>query len=139
MRPSPRAGLPALALLLALAGCGDGQQQAGPPAPPVFTGDLACADCAAIATTLTLFPGDSFLLKETYRGTPDGDRNYTSRGTWASMADAVNPSAGRVVLLSPNQGMPRRFRQLGDTALRQLDQDGKEFESKANVFLRRQP
>ncbi len=142
MRTSPLRSLAFIGVLcIAGAACSGGaaRDAAGNTAPPQFTGDLACLDCASIGTTLTLFPGDSFLLAETYRGTKEGDRNYTSRGVWSSMADAVDPSAGRIVYLSPNQGMPRRFRQLGDSALRQLDKDGREFESSQNTILRRAP
>lgn len=139
MRSSPRRVLAAILGLIAAACGGAASESATTAGPPMYVGDLACADCSAIGTALTLFPGDTFLLEETYRGTKDGDHKYTSRGAWASMADASAPGAGRIVLLSPNQGPPRRFRQLGDSALRQLDRDGKEFESAANMILRRQP
>jgi uncharacterized lipoprotein NlpE involved in copper resistance len=143
MPPSvrPRALLASALLSALVAACSGGaaRDASSNAGPPRYTGELPCADCAGIATTLTLFPGDSFLIAETYKGTKEGDRNYTSRGVWSSMADAVDPSAGRIVYLSPNQGMPRRFRQLGDSALRQLDKDGKEFESSANITLSRVP
>ncbi len=143
MPPSvrPRALLASALLSALVVACSGGASRdaSSNAGPPQYTGELPCADCAGIATTLTLFPGDSFLVAETYKGTKEGDRNYTSRGVWSSMADAVDPSAGRIVYLSPNQGMPRRFRQLGDSALRQLDKDGKEFQSSANIILRRVP
>ncbi len=141
MPPSLRPLLAAALLSAFVFACSGGASRdaTASAGPPKYTGELPCTDCAGIATTLTLFPGDSFLIAETYKGTKEGDRNYTSRGVWSSMADAVDPAAGRIVYLSPNQGMPRRFRQLGDSALRQLDKDGREFESSANLILRRLP
>ncbi|MBL8996464.1 MAG: copper resistance protein NlpE N-terminal domain-containing protein [Gemmatimonadales bacterium] len=128
---------------LALAGaCAGGSRDAADQAsivPPRYSGALSCLDCAAIDTRVTLFAGDSFLLEETYRATRDGDRTYRSRGTWASLGDAANPSAGRILMLSPNAGETRRFRMLGDTALRQLDRTGNELKTKANTLLKREP
>lgn len=139
MRQAPRRRLLGIigGLLTAAACAGGAAGDTAPAGPPVFTGDLACADCAGIMTSLTLFPGDSFLLSEVYQDTPDGDKTYTSRGTYAFLSDAANPGAGRILLVSPNQGPMRRFRQLGDSALRQLDADMKEFESEHNMLLRR--
>lgn len=145
--PSLWSRVPALFALavvpLALAGaCAGGAGDAADEAssgPPRYAGALSCLDCAAIDTRVTLFAGDSFLLEETYRATRDGDRTYRSRGTWASLGDAANPAAGRILMLSPNAGETRRFRMLGDTALRQLDRTGNELKTKANTLLKREP
>jgi hypothetical protein len=127
-----------LALVFAVA-CGAGTDDGRDDAPPNYVGDLPCPDCERIVTDLTLFPGDTFLLKEGYRGTSDGDKDYSTRGKYAFLADATNPEAGRILILSPPVGQTRRFRTLGDTALRQLDENAREFESEANVFLQRTP
>lgn len=140
MRQAPRRRLLGIigGLLTAATACAGGAtRDTAPVGPPVFTGELECADCAGIMTSLTLFPDDRFVLSEVYRGTPTGDKTYTSRGTYAFLTDAANPGAGRILLVSPNQGPTRRFRQLGDSALRQLDADMKEFESEHNMLLRR--
>lgn len=138
--PKPRVlGLIGGLLLTAAACAGGGARDTVPAGPPVYTGELSCADCAGIMTTLTLFPGDSFLLAEEYRATAAGDRMYTSRGMYASLGDASSPTAGRILIVSPNRGPARRFRQLGDSALRQLDATGKEFEASYNTLLRRVP
>lgn len=107
--------------------------------PPRYAGDLPCLDCAAIRTRVSLFSGDTFLLEETYRGTAAGDRDYTSRGTWATLADAKDPTAGRILMLSPRMGETRRFRMLGDSALRQLDGSGRELAPAPSRVLHREP
>ena len=127
-----------LALILAVA-CGTGSDDGRDDTPPNYVGDLPCPDCERIVTDLTLFAGDTFLLKEGYRGTNDGDKDYSTRGKYAFLADATNPDAGRILILSPPVGQTRRFRTLGDTALRQLDENAREFESAENVFLQRTP
>ncbi len=138
MRQRPRRRLLGIigGLLAAAACAGGAAGDTAPAGPPVFQGELACADCDGIMTTLTLQPNDMFVLVEVYRGTPEGDKTYTSRGTYAFLADAANPGAGRLLLVSPNQGPMRRFRQLGDSALRQLNEQNEEFESEHNMLLR---
>lgn len=139
MRPALRPIVTgSLALIFAVA-CSAGSDDGSENAPPNYVGDLSCADCERIITDLTLFPGDTFLLKEGYRGTRDGDKDYTTRGKYAYLADAAKPEAGRILMLSPPVGQTRRFRALGDTALRQLDDSAREFEASYNVFLRRTP
>ena len=133
--------LPFLLVLCALA-CGGASKDAAnaSAAEPRYAGELACIDCAGILTRVSLFKGDSFLLEETYRGTRDGDRTYRSRGTWASLADATDPAAPRILMLSPARaGETRRFRMLGDTALRELDRTGRELKSSKNTLLLREP
>jgi hypothetical protein len=128
-----------LVLIFGVACSAGADEDSANAAPPNYVGDLSCADCERIVTDLTLFPGDTFLLKEGYRGTSDGDKDYTTRGKYAFLADAANPDAGRILMLSPPVGQTRRFRALGDTALRQLDENAREFESSENVFLQRSP
>lgn len=140
MRPALRPILAGtLALSFAVACAAGSDADTAPAGPPNYVGDLACADCDRIVTDLTLFAGDTFLLKEGYRGTNDGDKDYTTRGKYAFLADAANPDAGRILMLSPPVGKTRRFRELGDTALRQLDDNAREFEASYNVILRRTP
>ena len=105
------------------------------------------AQCTTLAPTenfatfmrVSLFAGDTFLLEETYRGTAAGDRDYTSRGGWATLADAKDPAAGRILMLSPRVGQTRRFRMLGDSALRELDGSGRELAPGPIRVLYREP
>lgn len=139
MKVVPRLVLLGIAVVTAAACGGSSRDVAADPTPPRFTGEMVCRDCDSISTMLTLFPGDSFLLEETYRGSPQGDADYKSRGTYATLGDAVNPSAGRILLISPNMGQSRRFRQLGDTALRELTREGQEYESSEGRMLTKVP
>ena len=140
-RARARATLFALVVWIPIACAGDARDAADPPSivPPRYAGTLPCLDCAAIDTRVTLFAGDSFLLEEDYRGTTQGDRTYRSRGTWASLGDAASPTSGRILMLSPNGGETRRFRMLGDSALRQLDRTGRDVRSTSNTLLLREP
>src|SRR5262245_27619507 len=63
--------------------------QANVNTPGVFTGTLPCADCPGIRTELTLnapaSPGGdqgTYTLRQTYLGTPDGDRTFDTGGRW---------------------------------------------------------
>jgi copper homeostasis protein (lipoprotein) len=128
------------AIALAFVSACDTTAKTAAAGPPRYAGELACVDCAGILTSVTLFPGDSFLLEETYRGTKDGDRTYRSTGKWAALADASDPSGPRILMLSPARaGETRRFRLLGDSALRQLDRMGRELRSEQNTLLTREP
>lgn len=126
-------------LALACAGAARDSADARANATPIYAGELDCRDCAGILTRVALFKGDSFLLEETYRGTTDGDRKYTSRGTWAALKDATNPAAGAILMLSPRVGETRRFRMHGDSALLQLDRTGQPLKSATNAVLTREP
>jgi copper homeostasis protein (lipoprotein) len=140
MRFAPHSRLVATLGLVVAAACGGAASDADAgAAAPNPIGETQCADCDLIATSLTLFPGDSFVLREGYRGTRDGDKDYTTRGKYAFLSDASDPAAGRILMLSPALGPTRRFRELGDTALRQLDERAREFDASYNVFLRREP
>ena len=142
-RPSRPRTFRALALCAFAFACGGATKDAADAAlasPTRYTGVLGCIDCAGILTRVSLFKGDSFLLEETYRGTRDGDRTYRSTGKWASLADATDPAGPRMLMLSPARaGETRRFRVLGDTALRQLDRLGHEVRSERNTLLTREP
>lgn len=128
-------------VLLAIACAGTTRDAADEAADlsPRYTGELDCRDCAGILTSVSLFKSDSFLLEETYRGTSEGDRKYTSRGGWAALTDATDPTAGSILMLSPRLGETRRFRMLGDTALRLLDRTGREIKAAKNDLLVRDP
>ena len=132
---------PFAAFVFTLACGGPPRDDASTPSilPPRYAGDLPCLDCAAIRTRVSLFAGDTFLLEETYRGTAAGDRDYTSRGGWATLADAKDPAAGRILMLSPRVGQTRRFRMLGDSALRELDGSGRELAPGPIRVLYREP
>lgn len=135
----PLAILAAALLATACAGTSRDATDEAADLSPRYVGELDCRDCAAILTSVSLFKSDSFLLEETYRGTSDGDRKYTSRGSWAALTDATDPAAGSILMLSPRVGETRRFRMLGDTALRQLDRTGRPIAAAKNDLLVRDP
>ena len=135
----PLAIIAAALLAIACAGAARDAEDAAADVSPRYTGELDCRDCAGILTSVSLFKSDSFLLEETYRGTTEGDRKYTSRGSWAALTDATDPAAGPILMLAPRLGETRRFRMLGDTALRQLDRAGRQIGTAKNDLLVREP
>jgi len=68
----------------------------------IFTGDLPCADCAAVRHQLELFPDETFFLRRTYAGK---GRNATTDdiGTWVLSRD------GRTLTLFGTAGTSLRI------------------------------
>lgn len=108
-----------------------------------FAGELPCADCAGIATELLLY-GDfgpverRFILRETYRGTQDGERRFEQRGRWEVVRSAAEPTILMVIEVRQESGEPRRFAAVGGD-LEQLDREGRRISSRLNYTLKRQP
>ncbi len=103
-----------------------------------WRGELPCADCAGILTTLVLDPDGSYALDEAYLGLSaeriaDGDTLMGTRGRWTASLDG-----GRIRLTGEDQG-PRYLRLTGEGTLRQLDREGGEIESEHNHELSRLP
>ncbi len=125
------------ALFLALTGCKPAPEPAAKPPPPaaaaspairepllvgVFAGDLPCADCPGIATTLTLVRKDSgwaegrYLLTRTYRDRPAPP--FVSTGDWTTLrGDAENPDAVVYQLDPDKDAGGELFRKQGEQAL----------------------
>lgn len=84
-----------------------------------WRGDLPCADCAGIRTTLRLAPDGSYQREAAYLGTNGGgDTVDADVGTWQREA-----SSGRITLTSSNDA-PRFFSLEPDGSLTQRDVDG---------------
>lgn len=128
-------------LLPALAGCAAPPPQAseGPEAaaavlqtPASFTGDLPCADCTGLRTTLNLLPDGTFIMRETYLGARDGrEHSVYDLGRWEFVQGTATLS------LRGGKASPRRFTLRDGTTLRQLDGEGGEIQSSLNYELRR--
>jgi copper homeostasis protein (lipoprotein) len=84
-----------------------------------WRGDLPCADCAGIRTTLRLAPDGTYQREAAYLGTNGGgDTIDADVGTW----QRETPS-GRITLTSSNDA-PRHFAVEPDGSLTQRDVDG---------------
>ena len=91
-----------------------------------WRGDLPCADCAGIRTTLRLAPDGTYQREAAYLGTNGGgDTVDADVGTWQREA-----SSGRITLTSSNDAPPF-FATEPDGSLSQLDVDGQ----RANAAL----
>jgi predicted secreted protein/uncharacterized lipoprotein NlpE involved in copper resistance len=137
----------AVAVLVLCGACSGKQRDAEPKARPVAAGDsivrlgpwrgtLPCADCSGIRTELTLFAvhpsGEPVVyhLSETYLGTPDGDRVFTSAGRWATSRGLANDAGAVVVQIAFDKPDEQRsFRRLGEDTLRLLDRSQAEIAS----------
>lgn len=134
-------------LTLGLAGCGEpeGADRGFPHSPPTpqprnllalpgpssWQGTLPCADCAGIATTLTLEPDGSFLRQGAYLGTGGGgDTILTEFGRWV-----LEPSTSRVRLFSSAEA-PSYYAVQADGALTQLDLEGQPITGSLDYTLR---
>ena len=106
----------------------------------VFEGTLPCADCAGIRTELTLYlQPDTFVLRETYLGRPEGEKTITTEGRWEAALGIEGDPDATVIRLGPDQPDSMRiFREAGSERLELLDRSGRPIESQhANVLVRR--
>lgn len=129
----------ALALAGALAACASAPPQpaAGPPQPLVlpatYAGQLPCADCPGIRTTVTLRADSTYLLRRVYRQAEGGrDRASVELGRWRV------EEGGRRLVLNGGDAV-ERFAVLGARTLRLLDQEGREIRSSLSYDLARAP
>jgi uncharacterized lipoprotein NlpE involved in copper resistance len=143
---------------LPLAGCSASSHVAAPKSPPtssvqsngkaspgVFVGTLPCADCAGIRTELTLNAAEgpdqdrgTYALRQTYLGTPNGERTFDTRGRWTVLhGSATDPNATVYQLSGESPAEVRYFLRLDADSVRVLDRDRREFTSQANTTLAR--
>lgn len=135
--PNRRSGIisPLLPAFILTAACAvDGEDSPSPGTPPAaaatlpvlenaraWTGDLPCADCAALRTTLVLDPDGSFRAQRAYLGkAPESDTLFQEVGYWT-----VDRGRGRVTLHG-NGGTGRHFSPRADGSLLALDPEGNE-------------
>jgi copper homeostasis protein (lipoprotein) len=107
-----------------------------PEAPAAWQGDLPCADCEGIRTTLLLAPDGRFTMEEVYRGVSaeraaSGDTVWATRGRWT-----LEEGGARMRLDGGADG-PTYFRGSSGGSLRALDRSGGELASQANHELQR--
>jgi copper homeostasis protein (lipoprotein) len=100
-----------------------------------YEGVLPCADCQSISTRLTLLASGTgeasqygtFVLVETYNGTPDGldgDLSIETVGTWTTRHGIEADSDAVVYVLRPEEttgAKDRGFQVIDGDTIRQLD------------------
>ncbi|HDM8435165.1 TPA: envelope stress response activation lipoprotein NlpE [Yersinia enterocolitica] len=114
---------------LSLLGCNNRHQPAEQTLQPMqqsYQGLLPCADCSGLDTSLFLDSDGTFVLKEIYRGSKEGDQAFAEYGKWARTADKL--------VLTTGQGEKRYFRPVGKHLV-MLDQQGLSIESNLNYQL----
>jgi len=98
--------------------------------PSAWAGDLPCADCAAVETTITLAPDGTYRRQGVYRGTKGGgDTILTDIGRWTH-----HEAGARITLRGSVQG-PDQFAVEPDGALRLLDLEGQPIVAARNYRL----
>jgi predicted secreted protein/uncharacterized lipoprotein NlpE involved in copper resistance len=113
-----------------------------PPDAGEFVGVLPCADCAGIRTVLRMRaerpsgrPID-FELRETYLGTPEGDRTFVRIGRWTILRGMPGDNDATVYQLDFDRSRRERsFLRIGHDELRLLDREQREIDSDAPVSL----
>jgi copper homeostasis protein (lipoprotein) len=112
----------ALALPAAVAAESAGRDVAASAAlgvlPATFAGDLPCAECPALRTTLRLMPDGAFFLREVYAGRSEPP-SYDI-GRWMLSSDGV------ILQLAGGREAPVRLRRVDADALQLLAPDGSE-------------
>lgn len=114
---------------LSLFGCNNRHQpveQVLQPMQQSYQGVLPCADCSGLDTSLFLDSDGTFVLKEIYRGSKEGDQTFAEYGKWARTADKL--------VLTNGQGEKRYFQPVGKNLV-MLDQQGLPIQSKLNYQL----
>ena len=124
----------------------DGMRK-GESAPAINTeknyiGTVPCADCAGIDLEVKLInTSDStgnFWLKQTFKGTRDGDQSFRDSGAYSLRQGWMDDSSMSVYVFRPLQTEATRYFELcGDTALLSLGNDGERIKSELNYLLRR--
>lgn len=95
-----------------------------------WTGELPCADCAGIETTITLAPDGTYRRQGVYRGTRGGgDTILTDIGRW------THRDAGTHLTLRGSIDAPDQFAVEADGALQMLDLEGQPIVSALNYRL----
>ena len=95
-----------------------------------WVGDIPCADCDAIRTTVTLYPDGTFLSEGIYLETKGaGDTIFTEIGRW------THAEAATRIQLRGASGVPGRLAVDPDGSLRMLDMDGEPINSKRSYQL----
>lgn len=111
-------GVLLIAGISGLIGCHTRSQVQEEPLKPMaqsYRGVLPCADCGGIDTSLFLEKDGTFVLREQYQTTGEGNNTFASYGQWRRTADKL--------VLTDSAGEKRYFRPV-DNSLEMLDQQG---------------
>lgn len=111
-------GVLLIAGISGLIGCHTRSQVQEEPLKPMaqsYRGVLPCADCGGIDTSLFLEKDGTFVLREQYQTTREGNNTFASYGQWRRTADKL--------VLTDSAGEKRYFRPV-DNTLEMLDQQG---------------
>ncbi|MEQ9946101.1 envelope stress response activation lipoprotein NlpE [Pectobacterium aroidearum] len=111
-------GVLLIAGISGLIGCHTRSQVQEEPLKPMaqsYRGVLPCADCGGIDTSLFLEKDGTFVLREQYQTTREGNNTFASYGQWRRTADKL--------VLTDSAGEKRYFRPV-DNSLEMLDQQG---------------
>ncbi|GAB3646673.1 hypothetical protein GCM10028791_07290 [Echinicola sediminis] len=107
-----------------------------------YEGTVPCADCSGIKMTLYLenHPDKTsrgFRLKETFLGTPEGDRTFETSGRYEVIYGTnENPGAMLISLIDENGSIFKNFLQEKDgNSFTLLDQNKKKIDSTLNYKL----
>ncbi len=100
------------------------------PGAASWVGEIPCADCAGIRTTITLYPDGTFRSEGVYLGTGGkGDTTFTDLGRWTH-----TDSATRVVLRG-STGLADFYAVEPGGALTKLDRQGQRIAGELNYSL----
>lgn len=91
----------------------------------IFVGELPCADCGGIETTIQLFSDGRYELTENY----DGKGIFTSTGNWKRM-----PQTQKINLINDNQF----YEITSENNLYRLNDQGERTTSEFNMILTKQ-
>jgi uncharacterized lipoprotein NlpE involved in copper resistance len=102
-----------------------------------YKGVLPCASCGGILTELSLNPDSlTYILKETYQGKIETDSVFTSNGKYSSnISENLKVMVYKLSTDKPDEF--RYFKAEGDSALKMLDKQQKDFTSKLNYSLQK--
>jgi len=132
MRPSPIRSTLFLLLTLLLPTTATAQSSPLGELPATYFGELPCASCPGIRTTLTLRDDNIFLLRQEYLEAEDGgDGTAHDLGRWSLSDD------GKALTLRGGSETVRRFAVDGPAHIRMLGNLGREIDSELNYALTR--
>lgn len=136
------AALACAALLPLMLAAGAARAQDATPRTTTYAGTLPCADCAGIATELTLAPARDgqpprYRLREAYLTHRPGEHEFNMAGRWRATRGLPGNPQAQVVVLDAGEGAPpggRRFVRLAPGVLDALDGDGWRLPLPARLF-----
>jgi copper homeostasis protein (lipoprotein) len=95
-----------------------------------WVGEIPCADCAGIRTTITLYPDGTFRTEGVYLGTGGkGDTTFTDLGRW------THTDSARRVVLRGSTGLAEHYAVEPGGALTKLDRQGQRIAGELNYSL----